>query len=133
MVEETDALQRENPDWDLPKILEKTGIVRRHIAAPGETATDLALRAGKGLLESGLDAASIDLVLLVTQSPDYVLPTSACILQDRLGLPKSCMAFDVNLGCSGFIYALAVAGGLIESGVAKKALIFCAETYSLYI
>jgi len=70
---------------------------------------------------------------LVTQSPDYVLPTSACILQDRLGLSKKCMAFDINLGCSGFIYALSIVGSLIESGVAKKGLILCSDTYTKYI
>ena len=72
-------------------------------------------------------------MVLVTQSPDYVLPTGACILQDRLGLSKKCMAFDINLGCSGFIYALSVVGSLIESRVAKKGLILCSETYSKYI
>ena len=76
---------------------------------------------------------NIDLLILVTQSPDYTIPTSACILQDRLNLSKNCLAFDVNLGCSGFVYALSVAGSLIDSGVAQKGLIICSDTYTKYI
>lgn len=132
-MEGSDALQRDNPDWDIPKILEKTGIKNRYIAAPGETAVDLAFEAGNKLLAGIKAREGIDLLVLVTQSPDYILPTSACILQERLGLPKNCMAFDVNLGCSGFVYALSIAGGLIESGVVNKGLILCADTYSKYI
>jgi len=132
-VEGSDTLQRENPDWDLPKILEKTGILTRHVAGDGETAVDLAFKAGSSLLADRADAKDSDLLILVTQSPDYVLPTSACILQDRLGLSKDCMAFDVNLGCSGFVSALSIAGGQIESGAAHKAIILCADTYLKYI
>lgn len=131
--EGVDMLQRDNPDWDMPKILEKTGIHNRYISGLEETAVDLAHEAGKKLLGNIPNREDIDLLILVTQSPDYVLPTSACILQDRLGLSKNCMAFDVNLGCSGFINALSIAGGLIESGVVHKGLIFCADTYSKYI
>lgn len=132
-IEGLDALQRDNPDWELPKILGKTGIRNRYIAAGGETAVDLAFEAGKKLLGGIPGWEETDLLILVTQSPDYVLPTSACILQDRLALSKNCMAFDVNLGCSGFVYALSIAGGLIESGVARKGVILCADTYSKYI
>ena len=132
-MEGVDTLQRDNPDWDMLKILEKTGVHNRHISSPGETAVDLAFEAGKKLLGSIPTHEDIDLLILVTQSPDYVLPTSACILQNRLGLPKNCMAFDVNLGCSGFVYALSIASGLIESGVAHKGLILCSDTYSKYI
>jgi 3-oxoacyl-[acyl-carrier-protein] synthase-3 len=132
-IEGVDVLQRDNPDWDILKILDKTGIHKRHISAPGETAVDLAFAAGKKLLESDSRRAEVDLLILVTESPDYVLPTSACILQDILGLSKSCMAFDVNLGCSGFVNALGIAGGLIESGVANRGVILCADTYTKYI
>jgi 3-oxoacyl-[acyl-carrier-protein] synthase-3 len=132
-IEGVDVLQRDNPDWDMPKILDKTGIQNRYVSAAGETAVDLAYQAGRNLLDQLTEHDDIDLLILVTQSPDYVLPTSACILQDRLGLPKSCMAFDVNLGCSGFVYALSIASGLIESGVAYKGLILCADTYTKYI
>jgi 3-oxoacyl-[acyl-carrier-protein] synthase III len=134
LVETNDTLKEDNPDWDIPKIVDKTGILTRYISAKDETAVDLAFEAGIKLLHNdSVNLEEIDLLILVTQSPDYVLPTSACILQDKLGLNKSCMAFDINLGCSGFIYALGVAGGLIESGVATKGIILCADTYSKYI
>lgn len=133
LIEGVDILKEDNPDWDIPKILDKTGIITRHISAQDETAVDLAYAAGIKLLNLSVNPEQIDLLILVTQSPDYVLPTSACILQDRLGLPKNCMAFDINLGCSGFVYALSIAGGLIESGVAKKGIILCSDTYTKYI
>ena len=132
-VEGLDVLARDNPGWDIPKLFTKTGIRTRHIAALGQTASDLAFEAGSMLLRELRDANAINLLIFVTQSPDYVLPTSACILQDRLGLPQGCIAFDINLGCSGFVTALSVAGSLIESGVAQKGLILCADTYSKYI
>jgi 3-oxoacyl-[acyl-carrier-protein] synthase-3 len=132
-IEGVDVLQRDNPDWDMPKILDKTGIYNRHVSAPEVTAVDLACEAGKKLLERDSRRAEIDLLILVTQSPDYVLPTSACILQDKLGLAKNIMAFDVNLGCSGFVNALAITGSLIESGAARRGLILCADTYTKYI
>jgi 3-oxoacyl-[acyl-carrier-protein] synthase III len=131
--ENNELLMLDNPDWDMSEIADKTGIHTRSIAFTHQTAVDLAFEAGNMLLEDSAHAEDIDLVVLVTQSPDYVLPTSACILQDRLGLSKKCMAFDVNLGCSGFVYALSIVGSLIESGVAKKGLILCSETYSKYI
>ena len=131
--EGNESLKFDNPDWDMSKISDKTGIFTRSIASTHQTAVDLAYEAGSRLLEDVSCKEDIDLVVLVTQSPDYVLPTSACILQDRLGLSKKCMAFDINLGCSGFIYALSIVGSLIESGVAKKGLILCSDTYTKYI
>ena len=132
-IEGLDDLQRDNPDWDMPKLLEKTGIRTRHIASSDQTASDLAYIAAEQLLCDTQIRNQIDLLILVTQSPDYLLPTSACILQDRLRLSQNCMAFDINLGCSGFVSALSVAGGLIESGVVNTGLILCADTYSKYI
>ena len=132
-TEGVDDLQRDNPDWDMPKLLEKTGIRTRHIASSDQTASDLAYTAAEQLLCDTQIRNQIDLLILVTQSPDYLLPTSACILQDRLRLSQNCMAFDINLGCSGFVSALSVAGGLIESGVVNTGLILCADTYSKYI
>lgn len=132
-IEGVGVLKYDNPDWDMLKILDKTGIYNRYISAQGETAVDLAFEAGKKLIENTSEHEDIDLLILVTQSPDYVLPTSACILQNRLGLPINSMAFDVNLGCSGFVYALSIASGLIESGIAHKGLIICSDTYSKYI
>ncbi len=121
-------------DWSAEEIYEKTGIRKRHIAAPDECASDLAARAAERLFlaHDGLKE-KIDFVLFCSQSPDYALPTTACLLQSRLQLSKSCGAMDINQGCAGFIYGLAVAKGLIESGVAKHVLLLNAETYSKYI
>lgn len=132
-VEGLDDLQHDNPDWDMQKLLEKTGIRTRHIASPDQTAADLAYIAAEQLLSGTELRHQIDLLILVTQSPDYLLPTSACILQDRLRISQNCMAFDINLGCSGFVTALSTAAGLIETGVVNTGLILCADTYSKYI
>ncbi|TWU40121.1 3-oxoacyl-[acyl-carrier-protein] synthase 3 protein 1 [Novipirellula aureliae] len=133
-VETNDELQTQFPNWDLRLIEEKTGIYQRHVAAPDETSSDLAVAAARKLFESeSIDPGSIDFVLLCTQTPDYPLPTTSCLIQDRLGLPTRCGAFDFNLGCSGFVYGLAIADGLIQSGVAKNILLLTAETYSKYI
>jgi len=132
-TEDGAALKRDNPDWRIDDLENKTGVQVRHIAEPGQTAVDMAGLAAAKLLAAGIPKESIDFLVLVTQSPDYVLPTSACILQDRLGLRPSCLAFDVNLGCSGFVYGLAIGGSLIEAGLAGRGLVCCSETYSKYI
>ena len=117
-----EAIVRDFPEWSVEKITEKVGVKQRHVAAEGETATDLAEKAANRLIEeNNIDRASIDFVILCTQSPDYFLPTSACLLQDRLGLREGIGAFDFNLGCSGFVYGLAIAKGLITGGIAEKA------------
>lgn len=121
------------PEWSAEKVAGKVGITERHIAADNETATDMAQKAAEQLFAQGVDKSQIDFVLLCTQSPDYFLPSSACILQDRLGLSKNCGAFDFNLGCSGYEYGLAVAKGLIVAGIAQNILLLTAETYTKYI
>ena len=121
------------PEWSAEKVAGKVGITERHIAADNETATDMAQKAAEQLFAQGVDKSQIDFVLLCTQSPDYFLPSSACILQDRLGLSKNCGAFDFNLGCSGYEYGLAVAKGLIVAGIARNILLLTAETYTKYI
>jgi 3-oxoacyl-[acyl-carrier-protein] synthase-3 len=127
-------LQAAFPEWDVPLIEEKTGIRSRFIAAEDETAADLAVAASEKLFgEHGIDRSSIDFVLLCTQTPDYPLPTTACLIQQRLGLSESCGALDFNLGCSGFVYGLALAEGLIQAGAARRILLLTAETYSKYI
>ena len=120
------------PDFKAEKIEKKVGIVCRHIADVDETALDLAEKACRKLFAKH-DKFEIDYLLLCTQSPEYKLPTSACILQDRLGLNKCIGALDFNLGCSGFVYGLSLAKGLISSGTAKQILLVTAETYSKYI
>ena len=120
----------ENPKNRLTK---KTCIYKRHICAENEIASDLAFRVANKLLSKNVDKNRIDYLILCTQSPDYYLPTTACMLQDKLGLPKTCGAFDFNLGCSGYIYGLSIAKGLIESEQANNVLLITAETYSKYI
>ncbi len=129
-----DQLASEFPGWSAQKIEEKTGIHERHIAGETECASDLATAAGLELFRMGLSAPEeIDYLLLCTQSPDYFLPTSACLVQERLRLRKDCGALDFNLGCSGYIYGLGLAKGLIETGQVLKVLLLTAETYSKYI
>lgn len=115
------------------RLRKKTGIERRRICPPEMTASDLACKAAEKLFSEGIDRNIIDYVILCTQSPDYFLPTTACIIQQRLNLAKNCGAFDYNLGCSGYIYGLGIAKGLIESGQAGNILLLTSETYSKYI
>ena len=128
-----EQIAREFPEWSAEKVASKVGITERHIAADDETATDMAYQAAERLFAQRVDRACIDFVLLCTQSPDYFLPSSACILQDRLGLSKNCGAFDFNLGCSGYEYGLAVAKGLIVAGIAHNILLLTSETYTKYL
>ncbi len=133
-VETNRQLAEEFPDWNVPLIYSKTGIAQRYVAAPGECASDLGYHAARKLfVEHDIDPGSIDFLLLCTQTPDYPLPTTACLLQDRLGLPTGCGALDFNLGCSGFVYGLAMADGLIRTGAVRRVLLITAETYTKYI
>lgn len=133
-VETNEQLAADNPRWDMDLIASKTGIFERHIAADGECSSDLGVKAAEKLFaEFDIDPASIDFLLFCTQSPDYPLPTTACLIQDRLGLPTSAGALDFNLGCSGFVYGLSIAEGLIQSGAAKRILFITSETYSKFI
>lgn len=122
------------PEWSVEKVAQKVGVNSRHLAASDETAGDMAEKAARKLFEEyHIQPESIDFLLLCTQSPDYFLPSTACILQDRLGIPTSAGAFDYNLGCSGCIYGMAVAKGLIAAGIAKNILLLTAETYNKYL
>jgi len=122
------------PEWSANKVAEKIGISERHIAGPNETSVDMAVKAAEKLFtQYSIEPRSVDFVLLCTQSPDYFLPTSACIIQDRLGIPVKSGALDFNLGCSGFVYGLAIAKGLIQGKIAKNVLLLTSETYSKYI
>ncbi len=133
-LETNQQLQQEHPEWDMEAIASKTGIYQRYIAAPGECASDLGVKAAEKLFaENNIDPQSIDFLLLCTQTPDYPLPTTACLMQDRLGLSTNVGALDFNLGCSGFVYGLSLAEGLIRSRAAKRVLFITAETYSKYI
>ncbi len=129
-----EQLQTENPDWDMARIAAKTGIECRRITADDETAVDLAFAAAERLfVNSSVQRDQIDYLLFCTQSPDYLLPASACILQDRLHLSVNCGAIDFNQGCSGYIYGLQLANALVSSGTAHNVLLLTGETYSKYI
>ena len=129
-----EELVREFPEWSVEKVAQKVGVNTRHIAADNETAGDMAEKAARKLFEEyHINPLTIDFVMLCTQSPDYFLPSTACILQHRLGIPTSAGAFDYNLGCSGCVYGMAVAKGLIAAGVAQNVLLLTAETYNKYL
>lgn len=129
-----EQLVEEFPEWSVDKIAKKVGINERHLAADDETAGDMAFKAAEKLIvENGIDKSTIDFVLLCTQSPDYFLPSTSCIIQHKLGLSTKCGAFDFNLGCSGYEYGLAMAKSLIVSGMAKNVLLLTAETYNKHI
>jgi 3-oxoacyl-[acyl-carrier-protein] synthase-3 len=122
------------PEWPAEQIYKKTGVKTRHIAADDETASDLASHAAQNLFDqSNYAAENIDMIILCTQAPDYVLPTSACIIQNRLGIPSSAGAFDFNLGCSGYVYGLSIAKGLVESESANNVLLLTGNTYSKFM
>ena len=129
-----EQLAAEFPEWSVEKIEEKTGIAERRIAAEGECASDLGVAAARKLFDSGAcSPADIDYILFCTQSPDHFLPTTACVMQQRLGIPTSAGALDFNLGCSGFVYGLGLAKALVETGQATNVLLVTAETYSKFI
>ena len=129
-----EELSRDFAEWGKSRILQKIGIEYRPTVATDETALDLGLKAGQNLfLQGNCRPDEIDFLLFCTQSPDYFLPTSACILQDKLGLPQSCGALDFNLGCSGYIYGLALCKGLVEAGMCRNVLFITSETYTKYI
>lgn len=125
---------RDFPEWSVEKIASKVGVHQRHVAAADETAADLAVKAAQSLFKQGkCGPQEVDFVLFCTQSPDYFLPTSACIIQKRLGLRIDIGALDFNLGCSGYVYGLALAKGLVVSGVAANVLLLTGETYNKHL
>lgn len=129
-----EELLQEFPEWSVDKVAAKVGVNARHIAAEDETAGDMAEKAARKLFqEYNISPKEIDFVMLCTQSPDYFLPSTACILQHKLGISTTAGAFDYNLGCSGCIYGLALAKGLIAGGIAKNVLLLTAETYNKYL
>ena len=133
-VVSNEELVKEFPEWSVEKVAQKVGVNSRHVAAEDETAGDMAEKAARKLFEEyDVSPSEIDFLMLCTQSPDYFLPSTACILQDRLGIPTSAGAFDYNLGCSGCIYGMALAKGLIAAGIAKNVLLLTAETYNKYL
>jgi len=133
-VVDNQEIVRDFPEWSVEKIANKIGVDERRVASEDETATDMAVKAAERLFSKGeVRREDVDFVVFCTQSPDYKLPTSACLIQNRLGLRTNIGAFDYNLGCSGYIYGLAVAKGLVMAGIAGNVLLLTAETYSKYL
>ena len=127
-------LLKDFPEWSVEKVASKIGITERHIAGENETSSDMAVSAAEKLFEEyKIDRSSIDFVLFCTQSPDYFLPASSCTIQSRLGLSTEAGALDFNQGCSGYIYGLSLAKGLIMAGISKNVLFITSETYSKFI
>jgi len=124
-------LAEEYPDWSVEKIGGKTGIESRRVVAAEHFTSDLAIAAAeKVLARAGSAPADVDYIVLVTHSPDYMMPATACLVQDALGIPTSAGALDVSLGCSGYVYALGLARGLIETGQSRRLLLITADTFS---
>lgn len=129
-----EELSERFPEWSVDKISAKTGIRTRHIASAGENSSDLASRAARNLFDSsGIDPQTIDFVILCTQSPDFYMPTTAGIVQHELGLRTGIGATDINLGCSGYVYALGLAKGLIETEIASNVLLLTVDMYSKFV
>jgi 3-oxoacyl-[acyl-carrier-protein] synthase III len=129
-----DELSLEHPNWDMGRVVARTGTASRHIAAPGETALDLAVTACQKLFGANPELHDlVDGILFCTQSGDYVMPPNACVLHRELDLSEEVFAFDTNLACSGYIYSLAIARGLIVAGTCSNILVVTADTYSKYI
>src|SRR3954453_505867 len=124
-----DDLARELGDWTAEKIFEKTGIRSRRVAAENECASDLGVKAAERLFEeTGFDRSQIDYLLFCTQSPDYFMPATSCLVQDRLRLPTSCGAIDLGQGCSGWVYGLPGGKSLLGRGGSRNRLPITAHT-----
>lgn len=129
-----EQLVSEFPEWTVEKIADKVGVNNRHIAGD-ETISSMAIKAAENLFQENpeINREDVDFILVCTQSPDYFLPSTACIVQNALCIPKTCGAFDFNLGCSGYEYGLATAKGYISAGIAKNVLLITAEAYNKHI
>lgn len=126
-----DELAARNIETSDEWIVARTGIKSRHFAAPDVTTSDLAAEAARKAIEAaGIDAQAIDLIIVATSTPDFVFPSTACLLQHKLGIKNGGAAFDVQAVCSGFVYALATADNFIRSGAHRTALVIGAETFS---
>lgn len=130
--ENLENLLKENKDWDIKKIYSKTGIKNRYISTKKEDVITLSILSANKTFKK-FDKKKIDFLIFVTQTSKYKLPSLACILQNKLSLRTDIQAFDINMGCSGFIYALNLAEKIINSGQAKNGLIICSDVYTKYI
>ena len=123
----------DNPDWRMDDIEKKTGIKYRYICEDAQTSKDIALLACEKIFNSNVRRSDIDFLIVVTESPEYIAPAMSCDLQHSLGLKTSIASFDVNLGCSGFVYGLMIADSILCSNNYSNGLLVCVDTYSKYI
>ena len=129
-----ETLQEQMPQYEISKIAKGVGVSVRHIADENTTAGDMAVEASKKLFkENGISPDEIDFIIFSTQSPDHFLPPTACIIQNKLGIPTTTGAFDYDLGCSGYVYGLAIAKSLVDSGLAKNVLLLTGDTITKYM
>ncbi|GAA3736208.1 ketoacyl-ACP synthase III [Flavobacterium ginsengisoli] len=129
-----DELQEIFPEWEVDKVASRIGVEKRYLSSTTEFTSDLAIAAANKLIEDyNIDKSSVDYLIICSQTPDYLLPATSCIVQDKTGLPKSIGALDINLGCSGYIYGLGFAKGLIFSGQAKNIIFVTSETLTKFI
>lgn len=119
---------------EIELVAKSAGVDSRRKASEGETASDLAVKAAEKLfVEKAIKPESIDFLLYCTQSPDYFMPSTSCVIQNRLGIPTTAGAFGYDLGCSGYVYGLAIANSFVESGLAKNVLLLTADTITKYM
>lgn len=129
-----EVLQNELKDYDVARIAKGVGVELRHIASENMTAGDMAVEAAKRLFsEYSIRKEDVDFIIFATQSPDHFLPPTACIVQDKLGIPTTAGAFDFDLGCSGYVYGLAIAGSFVDSGLANNVLLLTGDTITRYL
>jgi len=120
-------------EGEAEKVILSTGIERRRIVSPGVTSGDLCCKAAEDLiLGLGWDKSEIDCMIFVSQTQDYILPATSCVIQSKLGLPNSCCCFDITYGCSGWVYGLSVISAMLSAGVMKKGLLLVGDTTSSF-
>jgi 3-oxoacyl-[acyl-carrier-protein] synthase-3 len=132
LVESNDFLQQNYPNWDIKKIEKKSGVYERHIAETNETALDLSIKACEKIFKN-YDKTKIDGIIYCTQSPDFIMPSNAFLLQKHFNIKEQIIAYDFNHACTGYIYGLMMANSFIKSNTAKHLLLVNADTYSKYI
>jgi len=129
-----EALQEQFPEVNINDLTRLTGVKSRHIAAESQTAGDLAYLAGMKLFEEhAINPDEIDFVIFCTQGPDYLTPSTSCILQERLGIPNTAGTLDINQGCTGFVYGLSIANGLVATASVRNVLLLTSVNISNYI
>ncbi len=127
-------LDKKNPEWNIHELAKVTGVMQRHVSKHDDLASDYALIVAEKLFsESGISRNEIDFILLNTLTPDHVAPNTACLLQEKLGLPTNCGAIDFNVGCTGFVYGLSIANGLVASGTRKNVLFITADVVTKWL